>query len=266
MTRLTVLGTGNAQATACYNTCLLIENEKGKLLVDAGGGNGILPILEKAGADLSDIHDLFVTHAHTDHILGVIWMIRRIGETMRKGKMEGDLRIYCHEELSDFITYVSKTILTKKVSSLIGDRIHFIVHKSGDEREIIGNKFTVFDILSTKMKQFGFRMEYEGKVFVDAGDEPLLSDNYYIARNADWLTHEAFCLYEDRDRFNPYEKHHSTAMDASKLAQELGVKNLILYHTEDKTLATRKERYAAEAKEAFSGRVFVPDDLERIAL
>ncbi|MCR5433798.1 MAG: MBL fold metallo-hydrolase, partial [Bacteroidaceae bacterium] len=82
----------------------------------------------------------------------------------------------------------------------------------------------------------------------------------------DWLMSEAFCLYEDRDRFQPYEKHHSTVLDAARLAEELGVKNLILYHTEDRTLITRRQRYTAEAKTAFSGRVFVPDDLEKIML
>lgn len=45
---------------------------------------------------------------------------------------------------------------------------------------------------------------------------------------------EAFCLYADRDDFKPYEKNHSTALDAGKLAEELGIKNLILYHTEEK--------------------------------
>lgn len=57
---------------------------------------------------------------------------------------------------------------------------------------------------------------------------------------------EAFCLYADRDTFKPYEKCHSTALDAGKLAEELGVKNLILYHTEEKTLATRKENYTVK--------------------
>lgn len=33
---------------------------------------------------------------------------------------------------------------------------------------------------------------------------------------------EAFCLYADRDTFKPYEKCHSTALDAGKLAEELG--------------------------------------------
>ena len=77
---------------------------------------------------------------------------------------------------------------------------------------------------------------------------------------------EAFCLYEDRDRFQPYEKHHSTVLDAARLAEELRVKNLILYHTEDRTLDTRRERYTMETKTVFKGQVFVPDDLERISL
>lgn len=34
----------------------------------------------------------------------------------------------------------------------------------------------------------------------------------------------------------------------------------------DKTLATRKERYTAEAASQFSGKVYVPDDLEEIIL
>lgn len=267
MTRLRILGTGNAQAVECYNTCLAIENENGTMIVDAGGGNGIFKILERENIELSNIHDIFVTHAHSDHIFGIFWLIRRIGETMNKGKMDGILTVYAHKELADFIIYVSKTILPKKVTSLFGDRIIFSIHEDRDERTIIGNKFTVFDLGSTKMKQFGFRMEYEGtKVFVDPGDEPLSERNYDLAKNADWMAHEAFCTYEDRERFKPYEKHHSTAMDAGRLAESLSVKNLILYHTEDKTLATRKERYTKDAEKGFSGNIYVPDDGESFIL
>ena len=38
---------------------------------------------------LNRIHHLFVTHEHTDHILGVIWMIRMIGTAIKKGNYEG---------------------------------------------------------------------------------------------------------------------------------------------------------------------------------
>lgn len=53
-------------------------------------------------------------------------------------------------------------------------------------------------------------------------------------------------------------------MDAGAVAAELGVKNLLLYHTEDKTLATRRTEYAREAAQSFKGNIFVPDDLEAI--
>lgn len=106
----------------------------------------------------------------------------------------------------------------------------------------------------------------DGQRLCCLGDEPYnpLCEQY--AEDADWLLSEAFCLYEDREQFQPYEKHHSTALDAARLAEQLHVRNLILYHTEDRTLETRKERYSAETKLEFTGQVWVPDDLEKIPL
>lgn len=42
MEKLIVLGTGNALATHCYNTCFALQCGADYILVDAGGGNGIL--------------------------------------------------------------------------------------------------------------------------------------------------------------------------------------------------------------------------------
>ena len=70
----------------------------------------------------------------------------------------------------------------------------------------------------------------------------------------------------DREIFKPYEKHHATAKDACKNAKELDVKNVILYHTEDKSLETRKEAYIKEGQEVFNGNIYVPDDLDIISL
>ena len=42
------------------------------------------------------------------------------------------------------------------------------------------------------------------------------------------------------------------------------MKNLVLFHTEDTAMDSRKERYTAEAAEHFKGGVFVPDDFDRI--
>ena len=55
MEKLYVFGTGNAQATRCYNTCFAIRDEDEYFMVDAGGGNGILRVLEDMDVDLCHI-------------------------------------------------------------------------------------------------------------------------------------------------------------------------------------------------------------------
>ena len=77
--KLVMLGTGNALVTECYNTCFILDDsdKSGKnFLVDAGGGNTILRNIKHAGYSLPEIHDIFISHSHIDHILGAIWLIR----------------------------------------------------------------------------------------------------------------------------------------------------------------------------------------------
>ena len=47
---------------------------------------------------------------------------------------------------------------------------------------------------------------------------------------------------------------------------ELNVKNLILYHTEETHGEKRKELYLKEAEKYFNGKTYVPNDLENIQL
>ena len=264
---LTLLGTGNAMVTHCYNTCFALDDGGDFLLVDAGGGNGILRQLEEANLSISRLHHLFVTHAHTDHVLGVVWVVRAVAAAINKGNFEGTLTIWCHDIVRGILEPLCRDLLPGKLSRHIGERIQFMEIKPGDVLECIGMEMTVFDIFSTKAKQYGFAAKLpDGQRLVCLGDEPCHPDCREIVRGCDWLLTEAFCLYEDRERFQPYEKHHSTVLDGAKLAEELGVQHLVLYHTEDKTLATRRERYGAEARSIYRGKVFIPDDLERISL
>ncbi len=270
-TQITMLGTGSATVSQIYNTCFLLKTPSTLMLVDAGGGNGILAQLKKVNVQISDIHHLFVTHAHTDHVLGVIWVIRMVAQC--KG-YEGLLHMYGNDKVMKVIKTIIYMILAKKQLAKVAERVVFHQLEDGDSFEVGDMKLECFDIQSTKEKQFGFRAELpsssdeSGKPLVLAclGDEPYNEQNRRYIVGADWMMCEAFCLYADRDTFKPYEKCHSTALDAGKLAEELGVKNLILYHTEEKTLANRKENYTREAAENFKGRIFVPDDLEVIEL
>lgn len=76
--KLTMLGTGNALVTKCYNTCFLLEDQNQLFMVDGGGGNMILRQIQKAGYHWMDIRHIFVTHKHLDHLIGILWMVRMI--------------------------------------------------------------------------------------------------------------------------------------------------------------------------------------------
>ena len=264
---ITMLGTGNAMVTECYNTCFVLEDGDKHLLVDGGGGNTLLRQLKQAGFDWKDMREIFVTHKHVDHIMGVVWMIRMICQNMKQGQYDGEATIYGHEEVIRILKEMAEMLYPAKQTCFIGDRLHLVVVNDGEERELMGHKTTFFDIQSTKAKQYGFCMDMgNGEKLTCCGDEPYNECEKKYAENSKWLLHEAFCLYDQADVFHPYEKHHSTAKDASELAEQLGVQNLILYHTEDKNIARRKELYTEEGKKYFHGNLYVPEDLEKIEL
>jgi ribonuclease Z len=265
--KVTFLGTGNALVTEYYNTCFVITDKKKRFLVDGGGGNEVLRRLKSAGIDLKEIHDIFVTHKHIDHILGVVWLLRIICQKMKKGDYDGELRIYGHDEVISLINRLADMLLQKKQTELIGDRVQLIVVNDGETKEIIGRKITFFDIESTKAKQYGFCMESDdGEKLVCCGDEPYCEKERPYAENCKYFMHEAFCLHSEADIFKPYEKNHSTVKDACELARKLNVKNVILYHTEDKNYGKRKALYIEEGKKYFDGNIIIPDDMETIEL
>ena len=267
MEKLIFLGTGNAGATRCYNTCFVISSGNGYFLVDGGGGNGILAQLEKADIPLQAIHHIFLSHSHTDHIFGIIWMIRMIGAGMARDNYKGNLNIYCHHGLTGILTAIAGFTLADELTRLIGDRIIMHSLEDGENKEILGNKVTFFDIHSEKLKQFGFTLILKnGKKLTFIGDEPYNESEYKYVNQVDWLLHESFCLYGERDLFKPYEKYHTTVKEACETAEKLQVKNLVLYHTEDRNILQRKEMYTKEGRDYYNGCLFVPDDLEVLHL
>lgn len=263
--KIIMLGTGSAMATNCYNTCFCLMCNDEYFLVDAGGGNGILKQIEDANIDWRKLHRMFVTHSHTDHIIGAVWIIRKIASLMSESRYSGEFCIYCHDEAANAINTICRLTLAPKFLRYLGSRIVVTDVGDGDRLHTKNFDFTFFDIHSDKTKQFGLWTRlYSGKTLVCLGDEPYNDKCRKYIENADYLMCEAFCLYSQREIFKPYEKFHSTVLDAAKTAKLLNIKNIVLYHTEDKTLTTRKQAYKAEASKEFDGNIYVPDDLEVI--
>ena len=316
--KLTMLGTGHAGVTKCYNTCFILEDAGKYFLVDTGGGNTLLKQLGSVGISLDDIHDIFITHRHLDHLTGALWILRRLFSQIKSGRPQEEYRFYAHDEVIRLLLQFSEGLFPESASDCIGKGIDFIEVRDQDTRKIIGHDVTFFDIHSTKARQFGFRMnldekrdkelpeasgelydrEYQscllpsgssadpccienrksvkternpdsngsGRRLVCFGDEPCTEETARYAESCTWMLHEAFCLYEERERYKPYEKHHSTVKEACQTAEKLGIRNLVLYHTEDDDLPSRKKRYTKEGKQYFGGNLYVPEDLESLEL
>ena len=111
MNKITLLGTGHATVTRCYNTCFTLQTPHTILLADAGGGNGILSQLEKTGIPIANLHHLFVTHAHTDHVLGVIWILRMVASCK---DYQGLFHVYSHDKVLSVVQTIVNMTFSKK--------------------------------------------------------------------------------------------------------------------------------------------------------
>ena len=266
MEKIIMLGTGHGATLDLFNTCFVIQNSKGNFLVDTGGGIELLNRISKVGIDYKSIRHIFVSHSHTDHILGVFWLFKRMVSEFIQGKLKEKIKLYCNDVVYQAITEVSKYILPKKLVDVIPNNVEFVVLKDGDKHVINGVTYTFFDVLARGTKLFGFECMLNKKKLAFVGDETLNPQLYNRLTNVDYVMHEAFCLDSEESIFHAYEKNHSTTKSVAEVMNKLNVKNLILFHTEDSHGSKRKQLYTKEAQRYFNGRVIVPNDLEEIVL
>lgn len=266
MEKLIMLGTGNGGTLNLYNTCFVVQNDKGNFLIDTGGSIELLKRLSDAGINYKEIKHIFISHSHTDHILGLIWMFKKLGRAAINGEIKTKINIYCNDVVYEAIMEVSRQILPDKLVNGVLNIVQFHILENEEQKEINDINYTFFDINAKKTKQFGFECIMNGKRLLFLGDEnlnPILSER---VKDADYVMHEAFCLDAEEHIFGAYEKNHSTVKSASLVMNELNVKNLILYHTEESHGEDRKKLYTKEAQDSFNGNIIVPDDMEVIEI
>lgn len=263
MDKLIFLGTGHALAYHCYTTCLALTDGAHTFVTDGGGGNGVFMQMERANMRPDEVTDLFISHAHTDHLIGAIWLVRVIGHQFDRSGRTTPLHVYGHASVLETFRTICNLLVGGQVLSHFDKDIIFHAVESGDTHTIGHWQVTFFDTGAAKTTQYGWRATLEnGMTLVFLGDEPLTDVGLPYAKDADYLVHEAMCLEADADKYHPHRIHHSSVVDAANNATRAGAKHLILFHAEDKDLDTRKARYTAEAAAHFDGPVDAPDDLD----
>lgn len=265
MEKIIMLGTGHGFVWNLYNTCFLLENGEENLLVDTGGGIEIVKNLEKIGYKITDIQNIFISHCHTDHILGLLWILKKMSGLFSKG-YDKPFNIYCNYEVANSIKGLYSKVFPDVRVKAIDEKINIHILHDEENINIAGENITFFDVHAKGNLLYGFEtILNNGTKLIFLGDETCNPILYDRLRDADYVMHEAFCLDAEESKFKAYEKHHSTVKSVCESMQPLNIKNLILFHTED-THENKKELYTNEAKMYYSGNVIVPNDLDEIIL
>lgn len=197
----------------------------------------------------------------------MIWIYRFVDLGMRRGNYEGILNIYCHDEVAKILRNQIDILLRKSQQQFLDKRIFINIVKDREKIKVLNYDLEILDIKAKSDKQYGFKTKLNnGKSLVFSGDEPLYEHLYDDVKNVDWLLHEALCLETEAEKYKPRQKNHDTVKMASIKAENLGVKNLVLWHSQENLGKERQEKYTQEAKQYFKGNIYVPNDLDVIEL
>lgn len=99
-----------------------------------------------------------------------------------------------------------------------------------------------------------------GQVFAFVMDTRLCRGVYELAANADMLVIESTFL--TRDGALAAEHGHMTARQSAQVAEECGVRTLVLTHFSQRY--TDPAEFELEAREVFGGELYVAEDLMRV--
>lgn len=137
------------------NTSCVLDDGKELFLTDGTGGTDVLHCFDKMHLDWRRLHHAFLSHEHTDHFLGMVWVVRMIAEYLELDDYEEDFFLYGHSEVLDKIKAVCRMILKKRSQEYLDRRIFFVPVFDHEEKKILDYTFTFFDIESTKARQIG---------------------------------------------------------------------------------------------------------------
>lgn len=250
---VTFLGTGAAIPTPTRNvSAALVVHGDTRILVDCGEGTG-RQLLRYADAELVDV--VFITHAHTDHLLGLAGLVRT-------ATVQGAPPPRVHAP-------GAAAAQVKQVLDLVRDELseQVLVHPLQPGERVTVRSLTI-SCFPTRHRgpSLGYVVESRdgGSVarVVFTGDTRPSGDTVRAAAGADLLVHEATFCEDERDR--AAATGHSTAAEAATVAAEAGVKRLVLTHLSAR-YAEDPRAVEREAGARFPGAVVARDGL-RIAL
>ena len=286
MLALTFLGTSAARPTIERNvSSLSLQREGETLLFDAG--EGTQRQMMRYGVSFA-LNDVFFTHFHADHFLGVIGLVRTLGLQGRTdplrlygpkgGKKVLDTALLLGVERAPFPVeihelkpgdaikrdgYAIETFATEHGGGAIGYALRETDRKGRFDPEAARAAGVPEGPLWGQLQRGepvqladGRKLTADGivgpkrpgRLVVITGDTRPCATVVDAAAGADLLVHEATFGEEEKDRAK--ETQHSTAKEAAQVALAAKVRQLVLNHVSAR-YSISAEELVKEAKEIF---------------
>ena len=293
------LGTGGSVPTEKRNlSAVLLDYLGDYLLFDCGEGTQRQTRFAKI--NFMNVDNVFITHLHADHFLGLGGMIQSM-DFMDRTK---DLNIYGPAGIRETIDYLLSTgtfildqfevKVTEVSPGLVCESERYTVtcaktdHTKNSlaycfeekaHRHFLKQKALALGIPEGRLfsqLQDGKTVEVNGRKItpdqvlgdpipgrkiVYTGDTRPCDSVVELAKGADLLIHEATFSKDDEE--NTKDAAHSTARQAAQVAKKAGVKMLYMTHISQRY--TETETLEKEAREVFP-ESYVAEDLARIKI
>ena len=277
---VTLVGTGSVVPnTTRYGNCTLIQAGGLNLLIDAGRGCAVR--LTQAGMPMGQIDAFFVTHFHSDHVIGLpdLWMTGYLrpdfgtrasamqvngptGTTHMCAAMRDafrdDIRIRTQDE------HFSEERTLIKANEFSTDGVIF---------EKNGVTVTAFEVNHGPLIKpaAGYRVNYAGRSVLVSGDTKFDENLIKHGVGCDVIVHEVGVASEKlNDSDQLVMNHHTSPEEAgtvfARTKPRLAVFSHIVDLLDDQRPATAVHEILRRSKKNWQGKTMVGDDLTRISI
>ena len=292
-TKLYILGSraGPSVGGAQYMTCYAVVIGDKVYVVDCGYGAS--EQLVRAGLRLRDIRNLFITHNHPDHNIELgtlIYFAWYAGLTR-------PLDVYGPPPLKTVLDAYLQA-LKPDVDVWLDDIGHppmgpVTAHELSRPQAVMDDGTVKVSCTLVKhtpiFKSLGYRIDAPGRSIAFSGDTSPMESVVQLAKGADVLVHEAIYLNPNQPaaragqagdaRIDTGDRRgsaiagdpqkllehvissHTPVEEAGRIAQEAGVRTLVLAHTVSLMPGVTDGMWIAAARKHFSGEVIFAHDL-----
>lgn len=235
--------------------CIEVRCGEHVLIFDAGTGLRPLGIELLEDKKIRNV-DIFITHCHLDHVVGLPFFAPLFHEGYRVRVWAGDLNP------SNSIERVMRMLMSSPLFpvqiEIFKAAIEFHDFTSGDVLRPHENVLLRTAALDHPDGCNGYRLEYGGRTFALVSDTegfPGRCDNDLVSlsNRADLMVYDA--TFTEDEIVSRLGWGHSTWSRGVRLAEKAGVKHLCLFHHDPSHDDDFMDRLAAEANDARAGTI-----------